>query len=287
MSVGWTNIPPVSLRIFVHFLIVAQRSSMADTIDKTSYKVCLVGASGGIGQVLALLLKINPKISELSLYDVVNTMGVAADLSHVSTTTKITGYVGSEQLDAALIGSDVVVVVAGIPRKPGMSRDDLFDINSKIVYGIAESCARICPTAMFLIVSNPVNSNVPIFAEVLRSYREPPCSVHALIHHKPHVLGVYNARKLLGVTTLDTVRTNTFVSELVNLDVRNVNVRVIGGHTNTTILPLLSQISSLSLSEEEICKLTSRIRNAGDEVVAAKDGAGSATLSMVNKNLHL
>jgi malate dehydrogenase len=143
---------------------------MAHSIDKKSFKVCLVGASGGIGQVLALLLKMNHRISELSLYDVMNTIGVAADLSHVSTTTKVTGYVGPEQLPVALNGSDVVVVVAGVPRKPGMSRDDLFSINAKIVYGIAESCAIVCPSAMFLVISNPVNSNVPIFAEVLRSH---------------------------------------------------------------------------------------------------------------------
>jgi malate/lactate dehydrogenase len=78
------------------------------------------------------------------------------------------------------------------------------------------------------------------------------------------------------------VRANTFVSEQVNVDVRNIHVRVIGGHTNTTILPLLSQLPSISLSEEDIFNLTNRIRNGGDEVVTAKEGAGSATLSMVS-----
>ena len=78
-----------------------------------------MGAAGGIGQPLALLLKQSPLISSLSLYDIVATPGVAADLSHIETPAKVVGYKGSEQLGEALQGSDVVVIPAGVPRKPG------------------------------------------------------------------------------------------------------------------------------------------------------------------------
>ncbi len=79
----------------------------------------MLGATGGIGQPLALLLKQSPLISKLSLYDIVGTPGVAADLSHIETRADVRGYVGSEQLDEALNGSDIVVIPAGVPRKPG------------------------------------------------------------------------------------------------------------------------------------------------------------------------
>ncbi len=79
----------------------------------------MLGAAGGIGQPLALLLKQSPLVSQLSLYDIVGTPGVAADLSHIETKGQVTGHVGDEQLDGALTGCDVVVIPAGVPRKPG------------------------------------------------------------------------------------------------------------------------------------------------------------------------
>jgi malate dehydrogenase len=168
------------------------------------------------------------------------------------------------EIGSALSGSHVVVIPAGVPRKPGMTRDDLFNTNASIVKGLAEACAKHCPNAMFLIISNPVNSTVPIFAEVLKK------------------AGKYNPKKLFGVTTLDVVRANAFVAENQGMDVTKMNVPVIGGHAGTTILPLLSQVPGTKFSEDDIKKLTHRIQFGGDEVVKAKDGAGSATLSMVS-----
>lgn len=82
-------------------------------------KVAVLGAAGGIGQPLALLLKQNPLISHLSLYDIVHTPGVAADLSHICTPAHVTGHMGPDQLQACLNGSQIVVIPAGVPRKPG------------------------------------------------------------------------------------------------------------------------------------------------------------------------
>ena len=92
--------------------------------------------------------------------------------------------------------------------------------------------------------------------------------------------GVYDKRKLFGVTTLDVLRSETFVSELKGLNVSRTSVPVIGGHSGVTILPLLSQVQYAEWKEEEIAPLTKRIQNAGTEVVEAKAGGGSATLSM-------
>ena len=234
------------------------------TVGERGYKVAVLGASGGIGQPLSLLLKLDSKVTDLALFDVVRTPGVAADISHVSTPAKTTGYTGIEEIGQALTGANVVVIPAGVPRKPGMTRDDLFNTNASIVKGLAEACAKNCPNALFLIISNPVNSTVPIFSEVLKK------------------AGVYNPKHLFGVTTLDVVRANTFVAENQKLDVLKTKVPVIGGHAGTTILPLLSQVPGAKFSEADIAALTHRIQFGGDEVVKAKDGAGSATLSMAS-----
>lgn len=94
-------------------------------------KVAVCGASGGIGQPLSLLLKQSPLVSELSLYDIVHTPGVAADLSHIDTPAKVQGFNGAENLETALRNADVVIIPAGVPRKPGMYR---VNIHQKCVH---------------------------------------------------------------------------------------------------------------------------------------------------------
>jgi len=231
-------------------------------------KVTVLGAAGGIGQPLSLLLKNSPYVSHLNLYDIVNTPGVAADLSHINTPAKVAGFVGDEQLKDALTGSQVIVIPAGVPRKPGMTRDDLFNTNATIVYNLATAIAKHAPTAHVLVIANPVNSTVPIVAEVFKKNN------------------VYNPKRLFGVTSLDIVRANTFVAELKGLDVNKLNITVVGGHSGVTILPLLSQVPGLKLTQAETEQLTNRIQFGGDEVVKAKAGTGSATLSMAYAGLR-
>ena len=76
-------------------------------------------------------------------------MGMAADLSHISTKTKVTGHSGESQLESCLTGSQIVVIPAGVPRKPGMSRDDLFAANASIVKNLTTACGKYCPNARF------------------------------------------------------------------------------------------------------------------------------------------
>lgn len=232
------------------------------TSSVNAFKVAVIGAAGGIGQPLSLLLKQHPLITKLSLFDVSpNIHGVVADLSHCDTPAQVSG--SQESLADALKGADVVVMPAGVPRKPGQTRDDLFNMNAKIVAGAAAEFAKACPNASVLIISNPVNSTVPIFAEVLKKH------------------GVYNKNKVFGVTTLDVVRANTFVAEKLAKDVTKTNVTVIGGHSGITILPLLSQVKG-TFTQADKEALTKRIQFGGDEVVQAKGKGmgGSATLSM-------
>lgn len=102
---------------------------------------------------------------------------------------------------------------------------------------------------------------MPIFAEVLKKHK------------------VFDAQRVYGVTTLDILRASKFVSEVKKVDPKTVHVNVVGGHSGATIVPLLSQ-TEFKFTEEETLALTKRIQFGGDEVVKAKDGTGSATLSM-------
>ncbi len=165
----------------------------------------------------------------------------------------------------------MVVIPAGVPRKPGMTRQDLFTVNATLNAEFAEAVARNCPKALVAIISNPVNSTVPIFAEVLKKH------------------GVYDKHRVFGVTTLDIVRAHTFVAEAAGVDVNTLNIPVVGGHAGASILPLLSQATPKvvdKLTQKQIEALTVRIQNGGTEVVNAKAGAGSATLSMAHAGLR-
>lgn len=145
-----------------------------------------------------------------------------------------------------------------------MTRDDLFNINAGIVKGLIEIAAEVAPKAFILVISNPVNSTVPIAAEVLKAK------------------GVFNPQKLFGVTTLDIVRAETFVAEIAGTKTASdLTVPVIGGHSGETIVPIFSKTSpSVTIPDDKYDALVNRVQFGGDEVVKAKDGAGSATLSM-------
>ena len=144
-----------------------------------------------------------------------------------------------------------------------MTRDDLFNTNASIVRDLAAAIARVSPKAKVLIISNPVNSTVPIVSAVFEK------------------AGVYDPARIFGVTTLDVVRAQRFLAGIAGADPKEVPVTVVGGHSGATIVPLLSQTPyGKGVTGEAYKALIHRIQFGGDEVVQAKDGAGSATLSM-------
>lgn len=141
-----------------------------------------------------------------------------------------------------------------------MTRDDLFKINGGIVRDLVVAISKYCPKAYVLIISNPVNSTVPIAVEVMKE------------------AGVFDPKKIFGVTTLDVVRAETFVEEITGT---KAIIPVVGGHSGQTIVPLFSQTKpSVNIPSDKMDALVNRVQFGGDEVVKAKDGAGSATLSM-------
>ncbi len=126
-------------------------------------KVAVIGAAGGIGQALALLLKNRlPAGTDLALYDIAPvTPGVAVDLSHIPTPVSIKGYCG-EDPTPALENADVVLISAGVARKPGMDRSDLFNVNAGIVRSLTEKIADVTPKALIGVITKPVNTTIAI-----------------------------------------------------------------------------------------------------------------------------
>jgi len=237
-----------------------------------NFKVCVGGGAGGIGQPLCMLMAMNENVKELCVYDLdiamVPAAGVAADLSHLEKRVKVSSYTLSkddkpvDKLQECLTGCDLVLVPAGLPRKPGMTRADLLGINAGIAKGIVEAIGKYCPNAIVGLIVNPVNSVVPAMCELYKKKGLDP-------------------KKLIGVTTLDCVRANKFVHEITGDPIDGINIPVVCGHAGATILPLFSQdASGKKVPADKLTDLDKRVQDAGTEVVNAKGGKGSATLSM-------
>ena len=124
-----------------------------------------------------------------------------------------------------------------------MTRDDLFKINAGIVRDLVKGIAQFSPKAFILVISNPVNSTVPIAAEVMKQ------------------AGVFDPKRLFGVTTLDVVRAETFVQEITGeQDPSKTVIPVIGGHSGETIVPLFSQAKpAVEIPEDKLESLVKRM----------------------------
>merc|ERR1712087_606986 len=147
--------------------------------------------------------------------------------------------------EECLTGCDLVLIPAGMPRKPGMTRDDLFKANADIAKGLVEACAKYCPEAMLALIVNPVNSIVPAMAELYKKKGLDPM-------------------KIVGVTTLDCVRANKFVAEITGKNPNYINVPVIGGHAGATIMPVFSQDKvSAAIDADQIPELDKHVQNGG------------------------
>merc|ERR1711976_552534 len=166
----------------------------------------------------------------------------------------------------ALKGCHLVLVPAGMPRKPGQDRKDLLNVNASIAKGTVEAVAKHCPNAVVGLIVNPVNSVVPAMCELWKKVGLDP-------------------KKIVGITTLDIVRANKFTQEITG---KPASIPVIGGHAGKTILPVFSQDpAGASIPASQIPDLDVRVQDAGTEVVKAKNGKGSATLSMAYSGAKL
>ncbi|HUO99995.1 MAG TPA: malate dehydrogenase [Gemmatimonadota bacterium] len=223
-------------------------------------KLTVVGA-GNVGATTAQRLAELGIASEVVLLDIMQGMpqGKALDLWQaapvVGYDTRLTG--GTDYGLAE--GSALVIVTAGLPRKPGMSRDDLLKKNADIVRGVSEEIGRRCPEAIVLIVSNPLD-------------------VMAYVALK--VTG-FDRKRVIGMAgVLDTARFRSFIALELDVSVRDVTAFVLGGHGDSMVpLPRYSTMAGIPLphllSDERIEALVERTRKGGGEIVELL-GSGSA-----------
>ena len=220
-------------------------------------KISLIGA-GQIGGTLAHLIGIKELVNEVILFDVANGIakGKALDIAQSSSVdgfnVKLSGTDNYEDIK----DSDVIIITAGVPRKPGMSRDDLLGINLKIIKQVAEGVKLNAPHAFVICITNPLDVMVMAF----QKYSALP------------------ANKVVGMAgILDTSRFKLFLSEELKVPVREIEAMVMGGHGDTMVpLPRFTKVSGKPLMEllkegkistEKLESINQRTRNGGAEIV--------------------
>jgi malate dehydrogenase len=222
-------------------------------------KVAVIGA-GFYGSTTALRLAEYDIFDEVVLTDIRDgwAEGLALDMNQARAIegfeTKVTGKTTGPDGEGyeVLAGSSVVVITAGLPRKPGMSRMDLIEVNAKIVRQVVENVAKHAPEAVLIIVSNPLDEMTALAAKVS---------------------GFPTARVLGQAGMLDTARFSFFVAEKLGVPVGSVKTLTLGSHGDTMVpVPSASSVDGKPLAEvlteTEIEPLVTRTRNGGGEVVA-------------------
>jgi malate dehydrogenase len=214
-------------------------------------KVTVVGA-GNVGATTAQRLA-EKELCDVVLIDIIEGVpqGKALDLAEAAPIEKHdAGLIGSNNYEASE-KSDVVIITAGIARKPGMSRDDLLNTNTKIMKSVTEQIARFSPDAVLIIVSNPLDA----------------------MCHVAYKASNFPRNRVIGMAgVLDSARFRAFISLELNVSVENTHAFVLGGHGDTMVpLPRYSTVAGIPvtelLSKERIDALVERTRKGGAEIV--------------------
>lgn len=219
-------------------------------------KIALIGA-GQIGGTLALLSGLK-ELGDIVLFDIAEgtPQGKALDIAQAASVEGFDAKLTGTNDYADLKGSDVVIVTAGVPRKPGMSRDDLLGINAKVMKSVGEGIKANCPEAFVICITNPLD----VMVGLLQKYSGLP---------KNKVVG------MAGV--LDSARFTHFLAEEFNVSIENVNSFVLGGHGDTMVplvrystvagIPVPDLIKMGWSTQEKIDAIVDRTRNGGAEIV--------------------
>lgn len=214
-------------------------------------KVTVIGA-GNVGATTAQRLA-EKELCDVVLIDIADGLpqGKALDLVEAAPIEKHDAFIeGSNTYDASA-GSDIIIITAGIPRKPGMSRDDLVKTNMNIMKNVTTEAAALSPDAIIIIVSNPLD---------------------AMCHVAFDASG-FAKNKVIGMAgVLDSARFRAFIAMELNVSVENTHAFVLGGHGDTMVpLPRYSTVAGIPITElmsaERIEALVDRTRKGGGEIV--------------------
>jgi malate dehydrogenase len=235
---------------------IGSRICNANYEIKMKKKISLIGA-GQIGGTLAHLIGLK-ELGDVVLFDIASGIakGKALDIAQSSS---VDGFdiklIGTDQYDD-IKSSDVIIITAGVPRKPGMSRDDLLEINLKIIKQVSEGIKKHAPNAFVICITNPLDVIVMAF----QKYSELPTN------------------KVVGMAgVLDTSRFKLFLSLELKVPVKQIEALVMGGHGDTMVpLPRYTKVSGKSLetlisegkiSKEKLDKIVQRTRDGGAEII--------------------
>jgi len=219
-------------------------------------KIALIGA-GQIGGTLALLAGLK-ELGDVVLFDIVDGVpqGKALDIAQAAPVEGFdAAYAGASKY-SAIKDADVVIVTAGVPRRPGMSRDDLVDINTKVMLAVGDGIKKNCPNAFVICITNPLDAMVWVL-------------------QKASGLPVQKVVGMAGV--LDSARFRHFIAEELNVSVQDVTAFVLGGHGDTMV-PMVrhSTVAGIALpelvkmgwiSQARVNEIVTRTRNGGAEIV--------------------
>jgi malate dehydrogenase len=219
-------------------------------------KIALIGG-GQIGGTLAHLIGLK-ELGDVVLFDIVEGLpqGKTLDIAQSGPVEGYDAKFKGTNSYADIAGSDVVIVTAGVARKPGMSRDDLLNINLKVMAAVGEGIKNHAPNALVICITNPLDAMV----WALREF----CGL-------PH-------NRVLGMAgVLDSARFRHFIAEELNVSVEDVSAFVLGGHGDTMVpmprfstvagVPLTELVKMKWISQERLDQITQRTRDGGAEIV--------------------
>lgn len=215
-------------------------------------KITIVGA-GNVGASAANWI-VSKGLGDVVLVDIVEnvTRGKALDLSEATPLLNVDSKIIGGKSYGDTKDSDIIVVTAGVPRKPGMSRDDLVEINSKIVGSVVKEVVKYSPNAILIVVSNPLD---------------------AMVYTAYKISGFPKERVMGMAGILDSTRFRFFIASELGVSVNDVNAIVLGGHGDTMIpMERLANVNGIPvtelLSKEKLDKIIERTRNGGGELLS-------------------
>ena len=220
------------------------------------HKIALIG-SGNIGGTLAHLISIKD-LADVVMVDVDDGLpkGKALDIAQCSSVQRGSVHLKGTKDYSDIKDSDVIIVTAGIARKPGMSRDDLININTGVIKSVAEAIKKHAPGAFVIVVTNPLDVMVWVMQKVTG----------------------FSPNKVVGMAgVLDSSRFNLFLSEEFNISIENITSFVLGGHGDTMVplvrystvagIPLPDLVKMGWIKESRLAEIVQRVRDGGAEIV--------------------
>ncbi|XP_078032515.1 malate dehydrogenase, mitochondrial [Augochlora pura] len=232
------------------------------SFSSKSMKVAILGATSKTGSYLSLFLKRSSWIDELAIYDNTCTYGLAWDLNYIDTKCKVSTCSSSEAcLRRTLEGTKIVMIVADRVIRKDTGLDEVLRRNADILSDLLPSVIKYCPQAMVAVAMYPINSLIPLAMEMYKR------------------AGVHEYNRLFGVISLDCLRANSLLAEVVGVEPECVSIPMIGGSCSKTCVPIFSRAKPCNMiSQAEARRLTRAVRSI-DEEISKRDAKGTASIA--------